>query len=209
MSFHKPEVVVFDLGEVLSRPKDNLEHLAKRLSISPSQLSPGYWKWRFDYDLGLDAATYWGSVLADTPVTLSREEAEELSVIDSAAWAQLDDAELKILAELNEEGTRLVLLSNSPHVMDDIVRSTPWAAFFERIYISAPLGIAKPDPRIYNLVEDELNVLPENILFFDDRKENIDAANKRGWDAVLWTSLPAMEAELKQRGLLENLSESK
>lgn len=54
-------------------------------------------------------------------------------------------------------------------------------------FFSFNLGVQKPDKRIYDIVETVTGFLPENILFIDDRKENILAAELRGWNTV-WAS---------------------
>ena len=41
-----------------------------------------------------------------------------------------------------------------------------------------------------------------SIIFIDDRAENIEAAQKLGFDAILFTSQNQLQKELKKRGLL-------
>jgi FMN phosphatase YigB (HAD superfamily) len=41
----------------------------------------------------------------------------------------------------------------------------------------------KPDEAIYAQVEREVGLPPDQILFFDDLPENIEAAHRRGWNA--------------------------
>lgn len=46
-------------------------------------------------------------------------------------------------------------------------------------------GIAKPDPRIYELICKRLGVQPEEMLFLDDNEQNIAAAEALGIHAIL------------------------
>ncbi len=48
-------------------------------------------------------------------------------------------------------------------------------------FASHLMGMVKPDPAIYRRFEDEMGVSGRQILFFDDRPENLDAAAARGW----------------------------
>jgi len=41
-----------------------------------------------------------------------------------------------------------------------------------------------------------------SIIFIDDRAENIEAAQKLGFDAILFTSQNQLQKELKKRGFL-------
>lgn len=54
-------------------------------------------------------------------------------------------------------------------------------AEFDRRYVSGMMGVTKPDPRIYQMVEDDCGLPPESLLFTDDRADNITAAARRGW----------------------------
>ncbi len=49
---------------------------------------------------------------------------------------------------------------------------------FTKAYYSHELGMRKPDPKIYEHVLADSQLIAEETLFIDDRKENIQAANK-------------------------------
>lgn len=53
---------------------------------------------------------------------------------------------------------------------------------FDYAWLSFKLDCDKPEEKIYIIVEEECGILPNNILFIDDRLENIEAAQKRGWN---------------------------
>lgn len=53
---------------------------------------------------------------------------------------------------------------------------------FDYIWLSFEIGAGKPDEKIYKFVEEECKILPENILFIDDKERNIVPAMKRGWN---------------------------
>ncbi len=50
------------------------------------------------------------------------------------------------------------------------------------------MGIRKPHPDIYELLCDRLKIPPEHILFVDDIEENVVAAQKLGFQALLGTN---------------------
>lgn len=58
---------------------------------------------------------------------------------------------------------------------------------FDYLFLSTQLGVQKPDDDIYNIVLNKTNILPNNILFIDDKIENIEVAEKRGWITCLAT----------------------
>lgn len=60
---------------------------------------------------------------------------------------------------------------------------------FDFVWLSFELNCRKPNEKIYSIVEEELNIPKENILFIDDVTENINVAKKRGWNTCLATGL--------------------
>ena len=73
---------------------------------------------------------------------------------------------------------------------------------FDRRYISGHMGVIKPDPKIYQMLEDDCGVPPEALLFADDRQDNVDMARARGWQAHLFTNPKGWANELVSKGLL-------
>lgn len=58
---------------------------------------------------------------------------------------------------------------------------------FEYLFFSALLGVEKPNEKIYDMVLNKTNKLPSDILFIDDRVDNIEAAKKKGFRTCLAT----------------------
>lgn len=73
---------------------------------------------------------------------------------------------------------------------------------FDRLYISGHLRMAKPDPAIFAHVEETCGIAPENLLFTDDRADNIAAAKARGWCTHLFDGPQDWAARLVAEGLL-------
>jgi 2-haloacid dehalogenase len=78
----------------------------------------------------------------------------------------------------------------------------PFLADFDRRYISGHMGVIKPDPRIYQMVEEDCGLPPESLLFTDDRADNIAAAAVRGWQTHHFTGPEGFAARLVAEGLL-------
>jgi len=91
------------------------------------------------------------------------------------------------------------LLSNA---WDDLrpllVKFWKIADIFDHIFISAEMGLAKPDPKIYQVVSAELNQEPSELVFVDDFIENVLAARAEGWNAVHFRSREGALAELAE-----------
>jgi len=48
--------------------------------------------------------------------------------------------------------------------------------FFKNNFISGNLKIEKPNPKIYKIVLEKLNIKPEECIFIDDHRKNCEAA---------------------------------
>ncbi|MBF9035977.1 HAD-IA family hydrolase [Rhodobacterales bacterium HKCCE2091] len=73
---------------------------------------------------------------------------------------------------------------------------------FDIAFVSGRMQMVKPDPAIYAAVEDETGLLPDTILFADDRPDNIKAATARGWHAHLFETPEGWADRLVAEGLL-------
>ncbi len=73
---------------------------------------------------------------------------------------------------------------------------------FDRSYVSGHMKVIKPDPRIYEMVEQDCKLAPDTLLFADDRPANVDAAEARGWNAHLFTSPSGWASCLVEHKLL-------
>ncbi len=58
---------------------------------------------------------------------------------------------------------------------------------FDYIWLSFMLNTRKPNNNIYEIVEKEIDMNPENILFIDNEINNLIPAKKRGWNVSFST----------------------
>ena len=68
---------------------------------------------------------------------------------------------------------------------------------YDYVFLSFEFGLRKPEMEFYEKIQSMVPFKPEDILFIDDRKDNIEAALKMGWNAFQLTGLEL--AEIKQR----------
>jgi len=68
---------------------------------------------------------------------------------------------------------------------------------FDLVISSAAIGLAKPDPQIFNLVLERLGVAPGEAVFVDDNLANIQAAGQMGIHAVRFFNLGQLRRDLQ------------
>jgi putative hydrolase of the HAD superfamily len=183
--------VVFDLGEVLVPSTGVMPLLAAELGISAAELAPAYWSGRAAYDLGGSAEEYWTAVLAVLGRAPEARLLGWLTETDSVKWSTLPQASADLLAHLKGRGVRLGVLSNAPGPLAAAVRAAPWSAGIAHLVFSADVALAKPDPRIYAHADSVYGTVPGDVVYFDDRPENVEAARAHGWDAHVWAGADA------------------
>ena len=56
--------------------------------------------------------------------------------------------------------------------------------YIDKLFLSFELGLVKPNDDIYAKVEELSGIDPSNILFIDDREDNVMGAKNRGWNVL-------------------------
>ncbi|MDG2341114.1 MAG: HAD family phosphatase [Paracoccaceae bacterium] len=113
------------------------------------------------------------------------------------------DHSVRLLRALRTKGIPVFALTNFGIQSFDYAETQyPFLGEFDKRYISGHMGVIKPDPRIYEMLEQDCGVTPDTLLFADDRQDNIDMAISRGWKAHLFETPQGWANELIAHGLL-------
>ena len=111
------------------------------------------------------------------------------------------DKAVSKVRELNDAGIRQAIITNNAKEFGDMWRQLiPVDELFEAVIDSSAVGMRKPDPRIYQLALERMDVSrPESSAFLDDFEPNVTAARDLGMHGVLVGDdiVPAL-AELDQ-----------
>lgn len=106
-------------------------------------------------------------------------------------------------AALRRAGVATYLFSNTSALHFERIRSrNAFMAGFGAYFLSYELGCMKPEARAYAAVENATGHRGEELVFIDDRPENVEGAALRGWRAIRHESPPLTVAALKALGLL-------
>jgi len=196
-------VIVFDYGEVISVSQSEADRaaLVEISGLDTELFWQLYDRYREDLDQGVTLPReYWNLIARDAGVEWSPARLQQLWAADIRSWISVEPGTVQLLAELHAGGTRVALLSNAGFDFSDPFRHSPMAAYFEAMFVSAELGLIKPDPEIYRVTARELGIALEQMVFIDNKKINVDAAVALGVTGHVFTTV----AEL--RGFLESLA---
>jgi 2-haloacid dehalogenase len=150
-----------------------------------------------------------GETFHDTLMQTKEENpdwAEEIQIwhdrwIDMAA--PLIPHSERLMYALQAKGMPVFSLTNfGIQTYDMAAEVYPFMRKFDRDFISGHMGVIKPDVRIYEMLEEASGLSGDALIFADDRQDNIDAANARGWKTHLFEHPQGWADRLVSEGLL-------
>ncbi len=192
------EVFAFDCGGVLLRDGDSGPYAKweNHTGLKPGQLREILWEgdlWRQAERGEITDDAFWSA--AGRSLALDGSEIGQLREDLWGAWTL--DTDVLALVRRARQDHRTVLLSNASDALEDMLQCRYQVAKeFEHIYCSARMGVAKPDPAIYQRMLNQLGVPPQNVLFVDDRPENICAAAALGLHVIWFVNAQELERQL-------------
>lgn len=93
---------------------------------------------------------------------------------------------IELNAALKKAGIPTYLFSNTNELaIAHIKERYPFYHDFKGHVLSYRHGVMKPEPRIYEIVEEMVEAGGEEILYIDDRPENVEQGHTRGWQGIL------------------------
>ncbi|MEN9408894.1 MAG: hypothetical protein RL216_868 [Pseudomonadota bacterium] len=113
------------------------------------------------------------------------------------------EGSIRLQRALRAKGVPVFALTNfGRYSFEEAVPQMEFLQDFDRLYVSGRMGVIKPDPRIYEMVEADCGIAPSRLLFTDDRADNITAAARRGWRTHQFESWEGWARRLVAEGLL-------
>ncbi len=113
------------------------------------------------------------------------------------------EGSIALLRALRVKGIPVFALTNfGSHSYDEARDKLDFLGEFDREYVSGRMGVTKPDPRIFAMVEADCGIPPDRLIFTDDRADNITAAARRGWRTHQFETWAGWARRLVAEGLL-------
>ena len=195
-------LILFDLGGVLFELNpDFMDKIS-----SASSASTDFWQYWLhskvvkDFEKGrCSEEDFAHGLISDLNLDMTQDEMVEAFRF----WGKgLYAGSLELIEDLKSQGFKVGCLSNSnvshwPKLMN-------WGleGLFDFEFSSHLVGAVKPDPAIYEAVEQKISIPVEEILFVDDNQVNVDAAVARNWNAELCKTPAGARTVFKDYGLL-------
>ena len=200
----EPKAVVFDVGRVMFQWQ--LRSLFEKLIDDSAELD---WflenvvteEWHFQHDRGMPLAKILPARMQEYPDQALRIAAYAARFNETVAGPV--PGTLDLVQELSSAGVPLFCLTNFGDELFGAFRAVqPIFDLFKDIIVSGEEQVAKPDPQIYQIVEQRSGFMRSELFFTDDNPDNVAAASKRGWHSHLFENAEGLREELTDLGLL-------
>lgn len=182
------KVFLFDLGNVLAKPIDNHELYDKlNCKITYEQFEK-YW-----FENALVIKAHEGKVSDKVHIEALLEYCKSSLSIDEFynIYNSLNNSlypdTIKIIEELKNKHYKVGLLSNLRLMDFNRYKEQLEQLNFDYMFLSYKMKCIKPNNAIYEKVINTTGIKPQNIIFFDDNKKNVQGALKCGITAYLVT----------------------
>jgi len=104
----------------------------------------------------------------------------------SNAWRRIGTGVRESLDRLRDAGLKLAVVSNSEGTLEKMLEEIDLRSPFEAVLDSSVVGVTKPDPRMFQLALERLNVSPaEALMVGDSPSADVDGAHAAGIRAAL------------------------
>ena len=199
-----PKVVVFDIGNVLLEWRP--ERLYARL-IPDADRREAFFEetqiqeMNLEVDRGAPFKEHIYAHAAKHPKYEGLIRAWHDNWIEMASPAI--EGSVRLLRTLKSRGVRTAALSNfGVESFDYACTVYPFLTEFDVPVISGREETIKPEPRIYEILEERTGLLGQDILFVDDSAKNVAAARARFWQAAIFVSPQLFGRQLQARNLI-------
>lgn len=106
---------------------------------------------------------------------------------------------LKIVNDLNKKGILTILATNQEKIRAEYLTfDIGLGELFDIIFSSCWVGFYKPEVEYFQALHQAVDLKPEEILFFDDRKKNVQSAKAIGYQAFQYTDFKEFKKTLEK-----------
>jgi FMN phosphatase YigB (HAD superfamily) len=182
----RPDAVIFDLGKVLVDFDYSIvgRRVAARgrLSAAEVQRLIDHAPLLLRYETGaMSREEFFGAVRAATGYEGTIEEFGDAFADIFTPIPRM----VELHAELRRRRVPAFIFSNTNDLAVAHIRgSFPFFSDFDGYVLSYEQGAMKPDERIYEVVERMTGLRGEQLLYLDDRPENVATGAARGWQTI-------------------------
>jgi HAD superfamily hydrolase (TIGR01509 family) len=200
-----PEVVVFDLGKVLL--DFDYQKAARKIAVHGA-FSADAIRTAIDQShlhIGFETGRITPEDFLAEAISLTgfKGEAAEFEKIFCEIFEPIPPM-IEFHAALRKRKFPTFIFSNTNTLQLNYIRRTyPFFSGFDDYILSYEHGAMKPQAKLYEVVEEKTSRRGAEILYIDDRAENVDAGAARGWQVILQETPKKTLSAVRALGLMD------
>lgn len=174
------KAIGWDYGGVLVKQHfGEIPFLMEYFQVSKEQIEKASGKNYLLWTKGeMPEETFWKTVSRQ----LGKEMSDEEYVVFSKKWKacylesnSMDEQACELVQDMKAQGFFTPLFSNTCPSHAEMNEQRNGYDFFKPypILLSHQVGVIKPDPRAYHMLAESVHVLPSEMVYLDDRSENV------------------------------------
>lgn len=198
-----PKAVVFDLGKVLLEFDFQIfaRHLSVEADIGPAEVMERvvHSDVLVDYEYGRSSSEDFYQQVKT--ISGFRGDYSSFEKLFGEIFTEISEM-VALHSRLKNAGIPTYIFSNTNDIAVRIIRQQfEFFRGFSGYILSYEHRSMKPDAELYQVVEDLTGMRGSELVFMDDKEENIQAAILRGWNGIVHVSSVETEAALRDLGL--------
>ena len=199
------KAVVFDWGGVLieSPARGMYQYWAEKLGVPLEEVRSVYRQHTVEMHKGtMSEDEFWTIVRKALNIAPKGISKNESLYANALRYAYKPFPEMFALIEiLRKQNYKVGFLSNAEKPMEQVFKEKDLGKLFDVKVFSFEEHTAKPEQKIYEILLQRLERKPEEVVFIDDKQENVDGAVKVGIKGILFKSPEQVKEELKGLGV--------
>lgn len=202
--FAAPQAVVFDFGGVMTKEPNReavVAFLCASLKLSAAEFEEANAQKKAALKAGKTDEAFWLAFAKQKGIKLSEKWSDEFDRVLQQSMG-INPEMYQLVDQLKQSKVRVAMLSNIDERLAAFLRKWKLYEPFDPCLLSYEIGIEKPDPKAFELLLKRLNLPASDVVFIDDKVENVEAARRLGIHAILFESSEQIRQELAKKELL-------
>lgn len=196
------KAIIFDMGGVFIRNRSAKEWqaLESQFGLAPGELGRllyGGEEWKLSRVGAITDDEYWLRVGVKLGLETPAQKQDFQRMLFDREGERLDTGLVSLARQLRERH-QVALLSNASDQLEYFLeKKLGIADLFDVVINSARVGLAKPDPAIYELTLERLGITPQEAVFVDDKAHNVISAAQVGIHAIHHVTFERTAAQIQ------------
>lgn len=195
-------VIVFDFGGVIAEANTTKmsDFLMNSFHFDKDSLSVALRNMQIYISKGGSEKEYWEEYARFNEIDLPNDWIDQWGAVIKESLSEIPGT-IEIVKALQAQGYQTAMLSDVTEYQAEIVRKMGYYDLFNPVLLSYAIGVKKPNPEAFKILLNTLQKPASEVIFIDDRAENVNAAIALGIDSIQFKGSEQLKKELLERGV--------